>query len=356
VRAIAGFVTVVASLPVVAAIFAGCQTVTGSSEIELKEVAFSFDQEHAPYGVFSEYRIAPGDLLDVLYQIETWKKQEGGFRLAVDHTVSVKFPRNPELSETERIRPDGKISLPYLGEVYVLEKTVEELAAELKERYGKILKEPELYVVVPEFRSAIRELKTDLHTAPRGLSRLVTVRPDGNATFGMIGDVFVAGRTLPEVNAELNDRYNNVLPGLSVDLFLERSAGSLIYVMGQVDRPGSFQILRPTTVLEAISLAGSALPTARLSDVIVVRRKGEKLYARRVNVRKSLSMSRNAEFFLLQPDDVVYVPKRTISQVAELARELQDIVMFRGWGLSLSYDLDESEPVPEATVEATLGE
>ena len=141
-----------------------------------------------------------------------------------------------------------------------------------------------------------------------------------------------------------------------MDLFLERSAGSLIYVMGQVDRPGSFQILRPTTVLEAISLAGSALPTARLSDVIVVRRKGEKLYARRVNVRKSLSMSRNAEFFLLQPDDVVYVPKRTISQVAELARELQDIVMFRGWGLSLSYDLDESEPVPEATVEATLGE
>jgi len=344
-------------LACVAAALSGCTTLTPKKEIELTEVAFSFDEERSPYGVFSEYRIAPGDLLDVLYQIKTWKEQ-GGFSLAVDHTVSVKFPRNPELNEIEKIRPDGKISLPYLGEIYVLGKTVEELTEELKERYTKVFKEPELYVVIPEFRSAIRELKTDLHTAPRGLSRLVTVRPDGNATFGMVGDVFVAGRTLPEVNAELNERYDNVLPGLQVDLFLERSAGSLIYVMGEVDRPGSFQILKPTTVLEALSLAGSSLPSAKLSEVLVVRRKGQKLYARRVNVHKSLTMSRKAEFFLLQPDDVVYVPKRTVTKVAELARELQDIVMFRGWGISLSYDLDEDDDdsLPEATVDALLGE
>jgi len=141
-----------------------------------------------PFDVFTEYRISPGDILDVLFQIQTWVEKKN-FKLGVDHLVSVSFVHSPELNVEQTVRPDGKITLPYVGEVYVVGKTIEEITRDLKKDFSTILQSPDIYVMVPEFNSAIKELKKDLHTAPRGLSRLSTVRPDGYATFPMLGDV-----------------------------------------------------------------------------------------------------------------------------------------------------------------------
>jgi polysaccharide export outer membrane protein len=337
---------------------AGCAThqrppvVSEEPIVDLNKSSVFFTQESAPAGVFSEYLIAPGDELDVLYQITTWRQQEGDFVLAVDHTVSVKFPRQLGLDETERIRPDGCISLPHLGQVKVVGKTVRELSEELRTRYAEILKDPELYVVVPEFRSAIKELKADLHTAPRGLSRLVTVRPDGFATFAMVGDQYVAGQTVPEVNRILNEKYKTILPGLSVDLFLEKTAGSLIYVLGEVTEPGPKKILKPTAVIEALALAGSHTPKAKLGEVIIVRRSGDKLKAGKMDVREALR-KKESQFFYLQPDDIVYVPKRAISRMGEAMRDIADIVLFNGWGVGISFEMQTSRTKNRATTVTT---
>ena len=209
----------------IAGALAGCATPGAKHATlnqELQAAPFSCGEGLPAAGVFGTYRITPGDQLNVLYQLNTWQPEEG-FALAVNHTVAVKFPKHPELNETELVRPDGRISLPYLGEVSVAGMTVEELARELRTQYEKVLKDPDLYVVVPDFRTASGELKQDPHTAPRGLSRLVTVRADGYATFAMLGDVRVAGRTLPEVSDDLNARYSRLLHGMRADLFLDKS-------------------------------------------------------------------------------------------------------------------------------------
>jgi polysaccharide export outer membrane protein len=346
----------VASVLTVSLLAAGCASEPKHKgrEVEMEQVTFTFEERPKTFDLFTEYHIAPGDLLDVLYQVKTWEERED-FKLAVDHVVAVKFPRLPQLNETESIRPDGKITLPFLGERYIVGKTVTQLTDELKVEYAKYLKEVELYVMVPEFRSAIKELKADLHTAPRGLSRLVTVRPDGFCTFSMVGDVMVAGKTIPEINDLLNKKYRAVLPGLSVDLFLEQHQGSVIYVLGEVGSPGAHKILRPTAVEEALALAGNPLPSAKLRSVVVVRRHEGKMVGTRVNLKRTLSMRSNGQFFFLRPDDIVYVPKKTITKLAVVMDEVGRIVMFRGWGISLGYDLNQGETVPQATAEAIVG-
>lgn len=309
--------------------------------VELPTTTFHFDQDESPYELFATYRIAPGDVLDILYQVQTWIDQDE-FTLAIDHTIGVRFVELPHLDVTERVRPDGNISLPYLGEVYVVGKTVSEFADELRARYGEILRNPELYVVVPHFHAAIREFKRDLHTAPRGLSRLTTVRPDGYATFAMLGDINVAGRTIPEVAAELNERYNQILPGLGADLFLEEHAGRRIYVLGDVERPSAYRILNPTTVVEAMAMAGGFLPTSDIRQVAVIRKRGDKMIGTRLDVRDTLLLDENSEFFYLQPDDIVYVPRSRRSRWADITREVADIIFFRGWGLSASYNIRDA--------------
>jgi polysaccharide biosynthesis/export protein len=329
---------------------AGCSSLSGKGpEIEMEEISFSFDGAEKPTNRFEQYLLSPGDLLDVLYHVKAWEGQTE-FRLEVDHQVEVKFPDLPELNELTTIRPDGNISLPYLGEVKAAGMTVAELTTLLKERYATILRAPELFVTVPDFRQAIREFKADLHTTTRGQSRLVTVRPDGQATFAMIGDVMVSGRTIRDVRDEMNERYAVILPGLSTDLFLERHSGSRIYVLGQVNQPGSYEIQRPTTVMEALALAGSHLRSAKLGSVVVIRRQGDKMVGTRVDARSSLRLKRDSFFFHLRPDDVVYVPKTTISKIGDVAEDVQRILFFNGWGFNLEFNpFGSQSPVSTTT-------
>ncbi len=328
--------------PIIIAI-TGCATIPVGEEISIERTTFSFNQTEHPFEIFPEYHVVPGDILDVLFQIRTWVRKET-FKIAVDHTINVKFIHAPELNETQRVRPDGNITLPYIGDVYVVDKTVSELTQELKDKYSNILNIPEIYIEIPEFRSSIKELKADLHTAPRGLSRLVTVRPDGYVTFPMVGDFFVAGKTIPEVNKALNEQYEKIMPSLHCDLFLEKHAGSVIYVVGQVKKPGAYEIPRPITLLEALGLAEGHLPGAKLSSIFVIRKHETKMIATRVDLNDSLSFTRDSKFFYLRPNDIVYVPQTWISKASEVARDLANIIFFRGWGLGFSWELhDEKE-------------
>ncbi len=310
-------------------------------QIEIGTISFPFSEDFPTSGVFPEYRIRPDDLLDVLYQIDTTAPHDD-FRLGVDHSISVYFVHAPELNQEQNVRPNGMISLPYLGEVHVVGLSVSELREKLEIAYADILRNPEIFVTVPEFYSAIKELKTDLHTAPRGLSRLVTVRPDGKATFFKLQDVTVANRTIQEVSDELNQRYKALLPGLTCDLFLEKHTGSLVYVLGDVQTPDAYEIVKPIPVVKALAMANGPLTTANLRDVVVVRRHENKMVAKKLDIRKFLDMESDTDIFFLAPDDIVYVPRRGTASWAELSQEIADILMFRGWGFTFGYDLDDN--------------
>ncbi|OQX52046.1 MAG: hypothetical protein B5M53_09530 [Candidatus Cloacimonas sp. 4484_209] len=322
----------------------GCaRSLPEDSEVPFKGTTFSFDQGTYPSatGLFEEYYIQPGDELDVLFQIKTWEIKED-FKIEVGYTVSVKFVNLPELNEEQMVLPNGCIALPYLGEVKVIGKTVKELTAELKNKYVKILRDPEIYVTVPEYLSRIKELKRDLHTAPRGLSRLVTVRPDGCATFPMIGDYFVVKKTISQVDALLDKEYERYLPGLHADLFLHKTKGAVLNIAGEVEKPGIYRTKKPITVLEALTKAGGATSDAKLENVIVFRKHERKIIARRLNLKDVLALKPSSTFFYLKADDFVYVPKRKLASLAESMSLLADVLMFRGWyaGYSISENVE----------------
>ncbi|MEE8575572.1 MAG: polysaccharide biosynthesis/export family protein, partial [Thermodesulfobacteriota bacterium] len=106
----------------------GCFTRRGKifpigSEVVLEKTSFSVGDIEYPYNLFPEYKVVPGDILDVLFQIRTWTERED-FQLQVDHTIAIMFEQAKELDMEQLVRPDGTISLPYVGEVYVVGKTV----------------------------------------------------------------------------------------------------------------------------------------------------------------------------------------------------------------------------------------
>ncbi|NOQ34308.1 MAG: sugar transporter [Methylococcaceae bacterium] len=309
-------------------------------EMPIENASFSFDyQEENFERVFPEYLISASDVLDVLFHIKTdFNDDDYQFKLENDNNIFIKFTHTPELNEEQYIRPDGTISLPLIGVIKAAGKTVTELKRDLRSKYAHVLQNPEIHILVPEFSKRIEELKKDLHTAPRGLSRLVTVRPDGYVTFPMVGEMEVRGRTITEINQQLNEGYISIFRGLQVDLFLHKSAGSNVYVLGNVTKVGAYEITRPITILEALTLAEGVLPSTQLEGIIVLRRNDElkKLVATQVNVEDILNLECGSKAFFLKPYDIVYVPKTGLAEAAEIGRDLKDTMMFRGWGINLS--------------------
>jgi len=320
---------------------AGSLPKASKKEIILGKTTFSFDQGTYPsdLDVFPEYHIIPGDVLDVLFQIHSWKPSKK-FKIGSGYTVSIKFLDVPELDQTQTVLPDGTIVLPYVGKYKVFNKTIEQITQELKRMYSRILRKPEIYVIVPEFQTRIKALRQDLHTAPRGLSKLITVRPDGYVTFPLIGNVFVARRTIPELNKILNEKYDKILPGLHVDLFLHKHAGSVVYVLGEVTEPGAYQIKKPLNVIQVLTFARGFTHEADLSSVVVFRKHERKIVGRILNLNDTLSLKNNVEFFFVKPDDLIYVPRKRLSSLAQAMREVGNILFFRGWSFGFGYSLN----------------
>jgi polysaccharide export outer membrane protein len=74
----------------------------------------------------------------------------GEYRIGVEDVIEVAVYRADNLSRTLPVRPDGKVSLPLLGDVNASGKTAGELAEELQGRYGQYLTEPHVSVIVRE--------------------------------------------------------------------------------------------------------------------------------------------------------------------------------------------------------------
>lgn len=78
---------------------------------------------------------------------------EADYRIGVDDRVQVSVWRNPELMVTVPVRPDGKISVPLIGDVQAGGNTPTQVAAIIKDKLSVYIREPNVAVILTELRS-----------------------------------------------------------------------------------------------------------------------------------------------------------------------------------------------------------
>ncbi len=79
--------------------------------------------------------------------------QDLEYVLGAEDVIEVSIFQSPELSRTLPIRPDGRISLPLVGEVMASGMTAKELSAELQRRLGSYVQDPRVTVIVQEIHA-----------------------------------------------------------------------------------------------------------------------------------------------------------------------------------------------------------
>lgn len=75
------------------------------------------------------------------------------YHIGVDDIVRVNVWQNQELSVTVPVRPDGKISMPLLGDVQAGGRTPNEVSASIREGLSKYLRDPRVVVILQELNS-----------------------------------------------------------------------------------------------------------------------------------------------------------------------------------------------------------
>lgn len=75
------------------------------------------------------------------------------YRIGQDDILQVSVWRSPELSVTVPVRPDGRISVPLVGDVVVAGRTPDQVAADIKGKLSAYVREPQVSIILTELRS-----------------------------------------------------------------------------------------------------------------------------------------------------------------------------------------------------------
>src|SRR3954470_11154185 len=146
----------------------------------------------------------------------------------------------------------------------------------------------------------------------------VTVQPDGFVMLRGVGDMHVAGKTVPELTESLQGLYGKFLAQPVVSVVLKDFEKPYFIANGQVEKPGKYELRGDTTVVEALAIAGGLNGKAKHSQVLLFRRVSQEwVEAREVDVKKMLNGKNLNEDVHLKPGDMIYVPKSRWSSVKQ---------------------------------------
>lgn len=141
------------------------------------------------------------------------------------------------------------------------------------------------------------------------ISRVVPVRPDGKISLPLIGDIVASGLTPVQLQAAIREQLHKYLENPEVTVIVQEARSRQFNVMGQVNKPGTYSLAQPLTVLDAIALAGGFRDFAKTGKVYVLRVAADGSHQRLPfnykHVVKGEDLSQNVA---LQAGDTIVVP------------------------------------------------
>ena len=247
---------------------------------------------------------------------------ERSYLIGGGDSLQVNVWKNPELSQTVTVRPDGMITLPLIRDVPAGGKTAMDLGKLIETRLSAMVNAPNVTVTVV----TATNFRVYTHgAATNGMFQLSTpinvlqllARAGGPAADADLTGAFILrdGRRMP---VDLQPRSG---PGPDAESYPElmpedvlvvpvRDATRRVLVAGEVHTPCSLPFKEGMTVLDAYVAAGGGTDYADLASVRVVRLDAERKQGEiEVNLARMLKKGDLGKNLALQPGDIVVVPR-----------------------------------------------
>ena len=141
------------------------------------------------------------------------------------------------------------------------------------------------------------------------ISRTLPVRPDGNISLPLAGDLVANGRTPAQLQNDIRQQLLTYFSDPEVTVVVQEAKSHKFNIVGEIEKPGSYVMSNPMTVLDAIAVAGGLRDFAKATKIYVLRVNADgsrtKLPFNYKQVIKGNALQDNVE---LEPSDTIVVP------------------------------------------------
>jgi protein involved in polysaccharide export with SLBB domain len=291
-----------------------------------------------------EYKVGPGDLMEITY----WEANK---------------PKKEEIV----IRPDGKISFGFVEDLYVNGLTLSQLDDLLTKHISKYLRKPRLDVFIKEYNSKTITLlgavqrTNQSNTGPgkytlRGKTTLLEIltKAGGPNERANLNSVNIRRKNGDSVNINLFKAINQGDP--SKDFVLDHGDvvfiptldkdGRRVYVFGEVEAPGTYTFDgEKIRLIDAIAEAGGPTVFASHSNTKIVRGDITKPEVITANLKGLLEKGDQSQNVALLAGDLVYVPRSGWGNINIFAKRIRPLLELIIWPARVVNDWDRAYDV-----------
>jgi polysaccharide biosynthesis/export protein len=161
---------------------------------------------------------------------------------------------------------------------------------------------PPGYVIGP------RDMLSVIFWRDKDMSADVSVRPDGMISLPLINEVRAEGLTPDQLRDQIAQRAARYIADPTVSIVVREIHSRQVFITGEVNKPGAYSLMTPTSVMQLISLAGGLREYAKAKDIVILRTEGGKQSAIPFNYKDVMNRKKLTQNILLQPGDTVIVP------------------------------------------------
>jgi polysaccharide export outer membrane protein len=140
------------------------------------------------------------------------------------------------------------------------------------------------------------------------MSAEVTVRPDGKVALPLINDLHAAGLSPEAFRDRVIEAARRFIEAPNPTVMVKEIKSRRVFITGQVEKPGTYQLNHSVTVLQLIAMAGGLKEFARGKNISVIRTEGGESVVHHFNYQEALDRKNLRQNIELKPGDTVLVP------------------------------------------------
>jgi polysaccharide export outer membrane protein len=176
---------------------------------------------------------------------------------------------------------------------------------------------PQLRQRYPRYRIQANDLLALTFRFTPEFNQEVMVQPDGYIQVrGLPNDIHAQGMTAVELTDALQKAYATILHNPVISVLLKDFDKPYFVAGGFVGKPGKYDLRGTTTATQAIAIAGGFADGAKNSRIVLFRRYSDEwVETKTLNLKEILKGKNLSEDTILQPGDMLFVPKSTFGKL-----------------------------------------
>lgn len=161
---------------------------------------------------------------------------------------------------------------------------------------------PTNYIIGPDDVLGIvywkdKDMTTDAH-----------VRPDGRIALPLLNEIQAAGLTPEQLRERLIEESQKYMEDPNITVVVRMINSRKAFITGEVNKPGPYPLISPTSVMQLIAMAGGLREYANSKKIIIMRTEKGRQISLKFNYKDVIEGKNLNQNIELKPGDTVVVP------------------------------------------------